>query len=75
MLQLFQNRPVCHNPDSQCSLVNFLWFQVICGSIIMVRFQRLNDSDKILETFFTFLSLEHKIMKAANLKGSNMTGS
>ena len=52
MLQLLQNHSVCHNTDSQHSSVSYLLFQVICGSIVMVRFQRLHDLKNNLNFYF-----------------------
>ena len=63
MLQRLLNRSICHHTDSQRPLISFLSFQVICGSIAMVRSQQSQDVDKILEIFFTFSSLEGKVIK------------
>ena len=59
-LQLLQNHSVSHHTDSQRSLISFLWFWVICGSIAIVGFQQSHNVDKISEVFFTFSSLELK---------------
>ena len=62
ILQLLQNHSVSYHTDSQCSLISFLYFHVICGSITIVGFQWSHDLDEILK-FFAFLSLELKVTK------------
>ena len=54
--------------------INFLWFQVIFGTInfAIVAFQWSHNLDKILEIYFTFLSLKLKITKTENLTVSNI---
>ena len=54
--------------------ISFLWFQGICGSIAIVGFQQSHDLDKVLVMFFTFLSLELKVINTTSLTGSIMTG-
>ena len=66
MLQLLQNHSVSHHTALKHSLISFLWFWIICGSIAIVGFQQLHDLDKILEIFFTFLSLELKVHNKDN---------
>ena len=62
MLQLLQNHSISHHTDSQHSLISFLWFRVICGSIAM-----LDSSDRTIWMkfwkYFYFSSLELKSTK------------
>ena len=59
-LQRLQNHSVSHHTDSQGSLISFLWFQVICGSIAIDKLQLSHDMDEILEILLTFLSWSSK---------------
>ena len=48
-----------------CQMLKKSQFIKLFHYTVMVRFQLLHDSNKILEFFFTFLSLERKVIKTA----------
>ena len=48
-VQLLQNHFVSHHTHSQSSVISFLWFRVICGSIAIVQFQRSHNLEETLE--------------------------
>ena len=56
MLQLLQNHFNSYYTDTQCSLLSFLWFRVICGSIVIVGFQCPMIWTKVYNYILLFVS-------------------
>ena len=60
-----QSYSKCRNISYQPLLVSLLWSPTISGTFEMDQFQRPHDQEAIFAPKFTFSSLEHNVMIAA----------